>query len=156
MCDYTRAYRNFLIKFDQIRPFHGLHGVVRAGILPVMNSFTSYLEPQNKASTRIVAAFCLFFATFVFAGCVLMVIVLAAAQLIHLGMDVTLVINIGLAVSLVSFYLIVTRLPEQQVFTPEKYIAAPPIEGIHRSHGIFFSAISASPFIPPRYLSSAH
>lgn len=121
-----------------------------------MNSFISYLEQQNKASTRIVAALCLFFATFVFAGCVLMVIMLAAAQLIHLGMDVTLTINIGLVVSLVLFYLMVMRLPEQQIVTPKRYIASPLIECIHRLPGIFFSFVPASPYIPPRFLSSAH
>jgi energy-coupling factor transporter transmembrane protein EcfT len=123
-----------------------------------MNSFISYLEPQNRVATRVVAGICLFFATVVFAGLALIVVVLAASFLIHLGVDVNFVIAAGLAVFLALSYFIITKLPEQKAFGggDKKYIAPPLFACVHSSSGVSASFITAPPFIPPRRTSFAN
>lgn len=121
-----------------------------------MNSFCTFLGPQYKTSVRIAAAIYLFIATVILQGLFLLVVVLAARQLIHLGLDIPIVINLGLIVCLVLFGWVIQKLPDQTIFSTRQYIA-PPLVGCAPSS--FFapaSFVTASPFIPPRRTSFAH
>lgn len=121
-----------------------------------MNSFSTFLGPQYKTSIRIAAAIYLFISTVILQGLFLLVVVLAARQLIHLGLDLPIVINLGLIVCLVLFGWVIEKLPEQTIFSPRQYIAPPLVGYASSSFYLPVSFVAAPPFIPPRHNSFAH
>jgi len=121
-----------------------------------MNSFSTFLGPQYKTSIRIAAAIYLFIATVILQGLFLLVVVLAARQLIHLGLDVPIVINLGLIVCLVLFGWVIEKLPKQSIISPQQYVAPSQVVCAPSPFFVSVSFVTAPPFIPPRRTSFAH